>query len=533
MKRTRRRPRFVSASSSSSAGPVSAVTLPEPKLYFDTVKEDAVGLVVRHLSSRPHLDSWMKNVNAKDALIMIGTDGVLGKVSRDMFTELSYKLWYNFGSNELTRALYTEDSELYYSLLREQSSKLKALSFRWDNVPLKVDAYQPLFKACRQVRVLVINDRSRGEPSPGSISRLLSVCGDTLHELQIYGDVSLRGSTVRAISRHCDSLVSLSLSHSSCNVPLKPMFYAIGRTLRTLHFSIKSPTMSDQSALSSIRAYCPRLEDVLLSHTNCIPLLYHLNAGLRIIRFDQPYVCPDLAQLETLFELCPNCAVDANLVGVPYNPEPFLAATGERLSALNLRHWFEPSGDFSEVSSSMHNLVNLTLGFGPTSRSYVESFFTKPKVHLRKLSLDDTKTHYVQYKAHNIVHETSTVRILLDILANTVNTLEELQIKTSDTINDKDSERFLRANKKLHRIIIKYETLYDTQLRLEREQLTAEFLRGIKPFSNVNEIEIEDSSMKQASKKIADACVLLRSEQLVVVAGTTQYLPTINEKVYH
>ena len=112
MNRIRRRPRFVSASSSSSAGPVSAVASLEPKLYFETVKEDPVGLVVRQLSSRPHLDSWMKNGNAKDALIMIDTDGVLGKVSRDIFTELSYKLWCNFGSNELTRASYNEDSKL-------------------------------------------------------------------------------------------------------------------------------------------------------------------------------------------------------------------------------------------------------------------------------------------------------------------------------------------------------------------------------------------------------------------------------------
>ncbi len=533
MKRTRRRPRYVRPNTSAHAAPVAVVALPEPKLYFDTVKEDALGLVVRHLSSRPHLDSWMKNVNAKDALIVVGSDGVLGKVSRDLFTELSFKLWYNFATNQSTRALYTEDEELYYSLIRAQADKLQAMAFRWDNNPLAVDTNQVLFKACRSVRVLIINDRTRNEPAPGSISRLLSYCGDTLHELQIYGDVTLRSSTVRAISRHCDSLVSLSLSHSGCSVPLKPMFYAIGRTLRTLHFSIKSPTLAEQSALSAIKNYCPRLEDVLISHSSCIPLLYHLGAGLRIIRFETPYVCPDLEQLETLFQNSEHCAVDANMVGVPYDPEPFIKAAAERLRILNLRHWFEPSSDFAQVASTMSNLEDLTLGFGPTSRSFVEAFFCSPKVHLRKLALDDTKTHYVQRKALNISHETSTIRVLLDILANAVSTVEEFECKTSDSINAVDSERFLYANKKLRRIHIKYETLYETRLRLEREEHTAAFLRGIKPFSNVSEIEIEDSSMKPASKKIADACVCLRSKQLVVVAGTVQYLPTVSGRVYH
>ena len=82
-------------------------------LNYDMVKDDAVGLVLRYLSSRPHFDRCMKNVNAKDPLIMTGTDGVSRKFSREIFSELSYKLWYSFSANELTPALYTEDSELY------------------------------------------------------------------------------------------------------------------------------------------------------------------------------------------------------------------------------------------------------------------------------------------------------------------------------------------------------------------------------------------------------------------------------------
>ena len=507
---------------------LEAPTTVHTPLYLDALPQDALTVILRHLSTRPYANNWHCYVDPREALSILECGGSLTGVARSMFTSLDL-LVAEEAREAAFSALHTSSLALFKKLLIEQGPRLTKLSFASAPSRFLRPEHQfgfangAYFEYCCQLRELTIADFSIWrEQEPLSLEPILTACGGVLQKLTILGNTHLHTAFVDSVMRHCRALESLSLSQETVNIKMNLFWQVVGLKLKRLScFPPCSPNKC-RSALLPISRYCKKLEDVeITGHMRTIPSLnfyYEMGKRLRVLHFQSSCAMPTPDEFEKILENCPHAMVD---IYIRRNGEELLRVLGDRVRNLRLRCIQTPSDEFVDIADRLTSLCELTVtAMNNTSVKFARALFNAPKPNLEVLSLPCVDMF-------DPLNEGADEFNLLAELGRKACALREFSFSSWIKFDFQAFVSVINANRQLRRLTaVCRRNTYTKEVLLSHIK---EVVCALVKHESIRELGIHLFLKNLSSKEISDAYVPLRGRELNVIMGNVQYLPTYSQ----
>lgn len=501
-----------------------AVDVPEPlssnqRSYLDSVPYDALSVVVRHLSTRPHLKRWQAYVAPHDALQVLQVGGTMTEVARASFRVLHVHFDYAQQRGRAATGVQMEraaDGSVFADLVAEQGPRLHTLTLDVHSLLRFSDG--SMFEYCLALHALVLGFNNRRL----LLAPVFAACGGTLKELRIECEETLDAVTVDLIAKHCRVLEFLAFTHKDA-APLDKLWKAIGGTLRRLAFAPpRVPGARAATLLLPIATHCIHLKDIELLRADrrvaAEALFSAMGSRIQVLRFMESKSCPAAADLARMLTACPLAAVHAY---VQQEKLDTLRVLGARLRTLRLRHNFNHGPGFSAIAATFTGVEELNLEIRATSASFLESLFATAKPNLRKFTINRV---YLNQKQN-----------VLNIIAKSTHSVRDLTCTTKEALDARSCHAFFTANTQLRRLRVWNNLLGGSkkEVRADAELKAAGLVRRLYDLPHINEVVIHDMQRKGISTSIADACVPLRGRRLDIIIGDVQYMPlTVLKRKY-
>ncbi len=166
--------------------------------FLDTVPDEVLRIVLRHLSNRPQTQNWHPYISAHSVNTALDVGGALARAA----------------SIEL-RSIGGDDGFRLDTVVDDSILQLRPLVYRLRLHRLVLDL-----------------------PAEDKLLDLLRGCAAELREFYLYSwRNSVTKNDIHAISTHCTKLSSLTITVRRAESPLAPIWRSLGSTLTRIHIS--------------------------------------------------------------------------------------------------------------------------------------------------------------------------------------------------------------------------------------------------------------------------------------------------------
>lgn len=231
--------------------------------FLDTIPEDALEHIVRHISTRPRYRNWIAFISAKDALAMLNINipGTRLVIQR------------TFKSITVTPSIYRESNDLYFLsyvdetdltlLLKSVAHVIEHIHLRYGSARLPAAELwlNSISSKAFSLRKLVIHE----DISDGPLERILRGRGNNLQSLTVWHLYSRE--RIELVARHCTNLSEFNVRHLLC--ASEALWAAVGPSLLSLNIllcgvSYPTGTIDPSATLHGIRTHCRNLNKLYI-----------------------------------------------------------------------------------------------------------------------------------------------------------------------------------------------------------------------------------------------------------------------------
>ncbi len=233
--------------------------------YFDTVPDEVLRILLRHLSSRPQRQSWHPYISEVSVKTALDVGGALARAASHEFHGIGIKDGIHWDTADNVSML------LLCPIIHRLA--LHRLVLRLDGG-------------------LILPDVLRG-------------CGAELKELGLDG----RGTVVKetdilAVSTYCTNLSSFAIQNSTSESPLGPIWRSLGSNLTRIFIC---PRILDAFSVSQLMNHCVNLHHVVLGPLNgeIVDILLAIGSRIRVLGIGHNFIS-NVEQWRELYQTCTN-----------------------------------------------------------------------------------------------------------------------------------------------------------------------------------------------------------------------------------
>lgn len=441
--------------------------------YLDTLPDDSLRIVLRHLSRRPNNHNWHSYLSPLAVCTALDVGGGLARAARFEFHRLGGK-----DSIEI-------DMILDASILRPLVHRL------------------PLHR-------LVLN-LGRHQLLPD----LLRGCGGQLKELILEASSSVvTEMEVNAVSTHCTQLSSFVLRTNHVEGTLIPIWRSLGSTLEHIYLDVYYSPLGRGAlqiiSVSNLVQHCVKLKrvDVNTLRHGIADVLIALGKRVRVLKVERE-VRNNPILWRKVFRSCTNIdVVLADIMG-SNGAIDILSIIRAKVRTLILRTPMPATPRFSAAVAACSSLEEIELISKKCTEDGIPRALFESIASVRKLSCDIG------------LSKMDPKKDIIDLVASTSRNLESFSISTYQTLQGED----VRALVDLP--LLKHVTLrcrfFKKQSAKSAEMCAIEVVNKFKLCPQLMSLEIDDMNIKNRSSLVANAAYLYGQRNFDMFVGGVQY----------